>query len=107
MALVRTPMIEATTIYDRFPTLTPDEAAGVLCHAIIHRPRRYSPPFGTVAAFADAVSPQIMDRVRSRGFQLFEDSAAAKGSKRKRAQRDEEISAEGKVFAELTSGVHW
>ena len=90
MALVRTPMIEATTIYDRFPTLTPEEAAEVLCHAIIHRPRRYSPPFGTVAAFADAVSPQIMDRVRSRGYQLFDDSAAAKGQKGKKA-KDEPI----------------
>jgi short-subunit dehydrogenase len=106
MVLVRTPMIEATTIYDRFPTLSPDEAADVLCHAIVHRPRRYSPPFGTVAAFADAVSPQIMDRVRSRGFQLFDDSAAAKGQKGKKA-KDEPITTEGRVFAEITRGVHW
>lgn len=106
MPLVRTAMIEATTIYDRFPALTPDEAADVLCHAIIHRPRRYSPPFGMAAAFADAVSPQIMDRVRNRGYELYDDSAAAKGQQVPGAT-DEPISGQGKVFAEITRGVHW
>jgi NAD(P)-dependent dehydrogenase (short-subunit alcohol dehydrogenase family) len=107
MALVRTPMISATTIYDRFPALTPDDAAEVLCHAIVHRPRRYSPPFGTAAAFADAISPQIMDRVRSRGFKLFEDSAAAKGQDGEKPEPDTPISTQGRVFAEITRGVHW
>ena len=107
MALVRTPMIEATTIYDRFPVLTPEDAANVLCNAIIHRPRRSSSPFGQFAAFADAVSPEIMDRVRNRGFELFEDSAAAKGQTGKKAKPDEPISTEGRVFAEVTRGVHW
>jgi short-subunit dehydrogenase len=103
MGLVRTPMIKATTIYQRFPALTPEDAADVLCRTMIHRPRRVSAPFGQFAAFADAVSPQIMDRVRSRGFQLFDDSSAAKGEKKP----DEPISAQGKVFAEVTRGVHW
>ena len=61
-------MIEATTIYERFPVLTPDQAADVLCEAIVHRPRRVSPPFGQLAAFADAMSPAIMDRVRNQAF---------------------------------------
>ena len=107
MALVRTPMIEATTIYDRFPVLTPEDAANVLCSAIIHRPRRSSSPFGQFAAFADAVSPEIMDRIRSRGFQLYDDSAAAKGKTGKKVKPDQPISTEGKVFAEVTRGVHW
>jgi short-subunit dehydrogenase len=105
MVLVRTPMIEATTIYDRFPTLTPEDAAEVIGNAIIHRPRRVSPPFGSFAAFADALSPGIMDRVRSRGFQLFDDSNAAKGDKE--GTREEPISAQGRAFAEITRGVHW
>jgi short-subunit dehydrogenase len=104
MALVRTPMIEATTIYDRFPVLTPEDAADVLCRSMISRPRRVSPPFGQLAAFADAVSPEIMDRIRSRGYQLFDDSAAAKGSA---AAPDKPISAQGRMFAEVTRGVHW
>jgi short-subunit dehydrogenase len=104
MSLVRTPMIEATTIYQRFPVLTPDEAADVLCEAIIRRPRRVSPPFGQIAAFADAFSPSIMDRVRNQGFQLFGDSAAARGDK---SAEQEQVSAQGRVFAEMTRGVHW
>ena len=105
MSLVRTPMIEATTIYQRFPVLTPDDAAEVLCETIIHRPRRVSPPFGQVAAFADAVTPTIMDRVRNQGYQLFSDSAAAKGQLG--AAEAEEVSALARAFAGLTRGNHW
>jgi short-subunit dehydrogenase len=104
MSLVRTPMIEATTIYQRFPVLTPDDAADVLCEAIKRRPRRVSPPFGQIASFADAMSPMIMDRVRNRGFKLFEDSAAARGEK---GGKDREVNAQARAFAELTRGVHW
>ena len=104
MSLVRTPMIEATSIYQRFPVLTPDQAADVLCEAIIHRPRRVSPPFGQLAAFADAMSPAIMDRVRNQGFQLFEDSAAARGEK---DSKPAEVSPRARAFAEVTRGVHW
>jgi short-subunit dehydrogenase len=104
MSLVRTPMIEATTIYQRFPVLTPDQAAEVLCEAIVRRPRRVSPPFGQFAAFADAMSPSIMDRVRNQGFQLFEDSAAARGEK---DGKPAEVSAPARAFAEVTRGVHW
>ncbi|MGZ4195792.1 MAG: SDR family NAD(P)-dependent oxidoreductase [Solirubrobacteraceae bacterium] len=104
MSLVRTPMIEATTIYQRFPVLTPEQAAGVLCEAIIHRPRRVSPPFGQLAAFADAMSPAIMDRVRNQGFQLFDDSAAARGEK---DSKPAEVSPRARAFAEVTRGVHW
>jgi short-subunit dehydrogenase len=105
MSLVRTPMIEATTIYQRFPVLTPDEAADVLCEAIIRRPRRVSPPFGQLAAFADAMSPAIMDRVRNQGFQLFGDSAAARGETG--SGDPEQVSVPARAFAELTRGVHW
>jgi short-subunit dehydrogenase len=100
MSLVRTPMIEATTIYQRFPVLTPDQAADVLCEAIVHRPRRVSPPFGQLAAFADAMSPAIMDRVRNQGFQLFDCRGTGRGLKPTRCRR-------GREFAEVTRGVHW
>ena len=79
MALVRTPMISPTTMYDKFPALTPDQAAGVITDAIVHRPRRASSPFGQFAAVADAVNPAVMDRVRNRAFGMFDDSDAAKG----------------------------
>src|ERR1700710_112173 len=79
MALVRTPMISPTKMYDKFPALTPEQAAGVITDAIVHRPRRASSPFGPFAAVADAVNPAVMDRVRNRAFGMFQDSSAAKG----------------------------
>src|SRR6195952_2030055 len=88
MALVRTPMISPTTMYDKFPTLTPDQAAGVITDALIHRPRRASSPFGSFAAVADAVNPAVMDRVRNRAFGMFDDSSAAKGGENKTEKTD-------------------
>ncbi|MFV0494120.1 SDR family NAD(P)-dependent oxidoreductase [Mycobacterium sp.] len=105
MALVRTPMISPTTMYDKFPTLTPDQAAGVITDALIHRPRRTSSPFGQFAAFADAVNPAVMDRVRNRAFGMFEDSAAAKGAKKAPPARELDTGSE--VFLQATRGIHW
>jgi short-subunit dehydrogenase len=108
MVLVRTPMIEATTIYQKFPTLSAEEAADVLTETIVHRPRRVSPPFGQLAGFADAISPQIMDAVRNRAFHLFGDSSAAKGQQAATTTpAGEEVTREGRLFAEITRGVHW
>lgn len=49
-------------------------------------------------------SPMGIDRVRGRGFNLFEDSAAARGEKG--AAPDEPISMQGKGFADATRGVY-
>src|SRR3954471_15930317 len=40
MQLVRTPMIAPTKIYDQFPTITPDEAADLVCEAIRTKPKQ-------------------------------------------------------------------
>jgi NAD(P)-dependent dehydrogenase (short-subunit alcohol dehydrogenase family) len=105
MALVRTPMISPTTMYDKFPTLTPDQAAGVIADALIHRPRRASSPFGSFAAVADAVNPAVMDRVRNRAFSMFDDSSAAKGSENKTEKTD--LDRRSETFLQATRGIHW
>ena len=105
MPLVRTPMIAPTKAYERFPTLSPEEAAQLIARAIVFRPRRLGPPFGHAAALADALSPEAMDVVRNRGYQLFPDSSAAKG--KADGKPDEAPSAEGEAFARMTRGVHW
>jgi hypothetical protein len=46
-----------------------------------------------------------MDRVRNQGFQLFDDSAAARGDKDSREPA--EVSPQARAFAEVTRGVHW
>ncbi|MHA7651289.1 SDR family NAD(P)-dependent oxidoreductase [Mycobacterium sp. ML4] len=105
MALVRTPMISPTTMYDSFPTLTPDQAAGVITDALIHRPRRASSPFGQFAALADAVNPAVMDRVRNRAFGMFDDSSAAKGSEKTSGSTD--LDKRSETFLQATRGIHW
>lgn len=77
MPLVRTAMIAPTTMYDRFPTLTPEQAAATLCDAIMHRPRRLSPPSGQLTALTDALSPRPFDLVRNKVYAMFGDSVAA------------------------------
>jgi NAD(P)-dependent dehydrogenase (short-subunit alcohol dehydrogenase family) len=105
MALVRTPMISPTTMYDKFPALTPDQAAGVITDAIVHRPRRASSPFGQLAAVADAVNPAVMDRVRSRAFGMFGDSSAAKGDESD--SHTPEFDPRSETFVRATRGIHW
>jgi short-subunit dehydrogenase len=105
MALVRTPMISPTTIYDKFPTLSPDQAAGVITDAIVHRPRRVSSPFGQLAAVADAVNPAVMDRVRNRAFGMFTDSSAAQGSES--ASDTPGFDKRSETFVRATRGIHW
>src|SRR5262249_57562861 len=39
MPLVRTPMIAPTKIYDSFPTISPEEAADLVCEALRSRPK--------------------------------------------------------------------
>jgi short-subunit dehydrogenase len=104
MALVRTPMISPTRVYDRFPALTPDQAAGVLADAIVHRPRRVSPPFGQFVSFVDAVNPMLTDLVRNRGFTLFEDSDAAQG---RESDQPPKFDKRSEAFVKATRGIHW
>ena len=105
MALVRTPMISPTSMYDKFPALTPDQAAGVIADAIVQRPRRASSPFGQLAAVVDAVNPAVMDRVRNRAFTMFDDSSAAKGDESDSSAT--EFDSRSETFVRATRGIHW
>ena len=78
MPLVRTPMITPTKIYRTMPSLSPDQAAGWVCQAVVHRPRRMGTHLGNAAAIADVVSPGSAGVMRSVGYRLFPDSRAAR-----------------------------
>ncbi|TDZ89706.1 Fatty acyl-CoA reductase [Mycobacteroides salmoniphilum] len=104
MPLVRTPMIAPTTLYQKFPALTPDEAGEVIAKAIIERPRRVASAFGRIASFADSLTPEIMDAVRNQGYKMFPDSDAAKGVKN---LKPEEVDGGQQIFIDATPGVHW
>jgi NAD(P)-dependent dehydrogenase (short-subunit alcohol dehydrogenase family) len=105
MPLVKTPMIAPTKMYDSVPTLTSEEAADLVVKGIIERPSRIATRLGIFAALVNAVAPKAYEAVMSTAFELFPDSAAARGDKQ--ALRDQTPSQEQIAFASLMRGVHW
>jgi NAD(P)-dependent dehydrogenase (short-subunit alcohol dehydrogenase family) len=103
MPLVRTPMIAPTKIYDSFPTISPDEAADLICEAIRTQPKHLGTRLGTFGEIAYALFPKAVDQILSTAYKVFPDSAAAKGQK----DPDEKASTEQVALAHLMRGVHW
>ena len=103
MPLVRTPMIAPTKIYDSFPTISPDEAADLICEAIRARPKQINTRLGTFGEIAYSLVPKAVDQILSTAYKVFPDSAAAKGQK----DPDERASTEQVALAHLMRGVHW
>jgi short-subunit dehydrogenase len=98
MPLVRTPMIAPTKIYDRFPTLSPEEAADMICEAIRKRPKRIATALGNLGQLTYAIAPGAQDLVVNRAYQLFPEGEA---------KPDRRTEAEQRAFAQATRGVHW
>jgi NAD(P)-dependent dehydrogenase (short-subunit alcohol dehydrogenase family) len=116
MPLVRTPMIAPTKMYDRFPTITPEEAADMVGEAIMHKPKRIATPMGTLGQILYALNPKSIDYILNTAYHLFPDSSAAKGDKAKadgggtgvKVQTTEDQATNRQLaFAYLMRGVHW
>jgi len=105
MPLVKTPMIAPTKMYDSVPTLTPEEAADLVVKGIIEKPSRIATRLGIFSALVNAVAPKAYEVVMSTAFELFPDSAAAKGDRK--ALKEAQPSNEQIAFAALMRGVHW
>ena len=105
MPLVKTPMIAPTKMYDSVPTLTPEEAADLVVKAIIERPSRVATRMGIFAATLNALVPKAYEVIMNSAFEMFPDSAAAKGDRK--ALKDESPTNEQVAFAALMRGVHW
>ncbi|MFN8174003.1 MAG: SDR family oxidoreductase [Solirubrobacteraceae bacterium] len=103
MPLVRTPMIAPTKMYDSFPTISPDEAADLVCEAIRSRPKHINTRLGTFGEVAYALAPKAVDQILHMAYRVFPDSAAAKGRK----DPQEKASTEQVALAHLMRGVHW
>jgi short-subunit dehydrogenase len=98
MPLVRTPMIAPTKIYDRFPTLSPDEAADMISDAIRKRPKRVATALGNLGQLSYAVVPGAQDLVVNRAYKLFPEGDGKK---------IEQDTPEQRAFVRATRGVHW
>jgi thioester reductase-like protein len=103
MPLVRTPMIAPTKMYDAFPTLSPEEAADMICEALRGRPKEMGTWMGKFGEVAYTLSPSAVDRLLHLAYRVFPDSAASKGH----ADVEERASFEQIAMATLTRGVHW
>jgi NAD(P)-dependent dehydrogenase (short-subunit alcohol dehydrogenase family) len=77
MPLVKTPMIAPTKLYDSVPTLTPEEAADMVCDAIIHRQVRIATRLGITGQVLHALVPRIAQIIMNTTFRMFPDSSAA------------------------------
>ena len=104
MPLVHTPMIAPTKIYDRFPTLSPEEAADLIVEAIRKRPKRIATTLGNIGQLTYAVAPGAQDLVVNRAYQLFPESDGKPGGK---ADEQQEPTPEQRAFVRATPGVHW
>jgi NAD(P)-dependent dehydrogenase (short-subunit alcohol dehydrogenase family) len=103
MPLVRTAMIAPTKMYDSFPTISPDEAADLICEAIRARPKQINTRLGTFGEVLYALVPKAVDQILHMAYKVFPESSAAKGEK----DPQEHASGEATALAHLMRGVHW
>ena len=107
MPLVRTPMIAPTGLYDRFPTLSPEQAADMIVGALEDQPTHVGTKLGTVAVVASALAPKVVDAVLHTAYLMFPDSTAAGGDAAQRTEAPEALSRGAVVLTRLLPGVHW
>jgi hypothetical protein len=96
-------MIAPTKIYDSFPTISPDEAADLICEAIRSKPKNINTRLGTFGEVAYTLAPKAVDQVLHMAYKVFPESSAAKGEK----DPNEKASGEATALAYLMRGVHW
>jgi NAD(P)-dependent dehydrogenase (short-subunit alcohol dehydrogenase family) len=101
MPLVRTPMSAPTKLYDRFPALTPEQAAQLICDAIRTRADHVGPHVGAFTELGYAISPGVAKEILGAVYRVFPDSAAWEGRRERvriRLQR---------AVAQLLRGAYW
>ncbi len=102
MPLVRTPMIAPTKLYDRFPTISPAQAADLVVEAMVGRPHEINTLLGNAGAVAHTLAPKLTFRLLNMAYHVFPDSAAAKGEDAGGTRESEQI-----MLARLFRGIHW
>jgi NAD(P)-dependent dehydrogenase (short-subunit alcohol dehydrogenase family) len=79
LPLVRTPMVAPTRIFEHFPLIEPEEAAEMVCSAIVHRSQRVSTGMGILAQLVELLMPSLNRAIMGEAFRIFPESAAARG----------------------------
>jgi NAD(P)-dependent dehydrogenase (short-subunit alcohol dehydrogenase family) len=112
MPLVRTPMIAPTKMYDRFPTISPGQAAAKVVTALVDRPHEINTLTGNLGALAHTLAPKAAFRILHLAYQVFPDSAAARGEAKPAAApaptpEQPAMTSEQQMMARMLKGVHW
>ena len=105
MPLVRTPMIKPTRIYSALPAISADQAAGLICKAVVTRPKRIDTPIGSAGELAYALTPGLVDTALGVAYRVFPESSAAQG--KPGATDADPVSRTAKAMGRLLLGVHW
>ncbi len=115
MPLVRTPMTAPTKVYQQLPLIAPEEAADLVCDAVIHQPKRLATRLGIFAQLMSLFAPKITEVVMSQAYRLFPESEAAlealpppEGEASVRSAAKSDASTDEQIaFATLLRGIHW
>ena len=105
MPLVKTQMIAPTKLYDQVPTLTPEEAAELICEAIIHKPVRVASRLGIFGQTLHALVPRVAQIIMNTTFRMFPDSEAAK--RKEAGALPSEPSADQVAFQQVMRGIYF
>jgi NAD(P)-dependent dehydrogenase (short-subunit alcohol dehydrogenase family) len=106
MPLVRTPMIAPTSIYDSFPTISPDEAAEMVLQAMMTRPHEVSTRLGKFGEVINAVAPGLSQLLMTAAFSILPDSARSRDADGSAAKEKAPVSVEAYALSQLMRGIH-
>jgi short-subunit dehydrogenase len=98
MPLVKTPMMESTTIYDAFPMRNAQQAADLIVDGLIHQPKRVATSVGNLFEFAYGIAPNAIDRVLNAAYQLYPESGDKKDQR-------EPVSGDAAMFQRVFKAV--
>jgi short-subunit dehydrogenase len=107
MPLVRTPMIAPTKLYDRFPTISPGQAARKVITALVEKPHEINTLTGNLGLLAHTLAPKASFRVLNLAYHVFPDSAAAKGDAAVEGTGPSRTESAQMLLSRMLKGVHW
>ena len=81
--------------------------ADLVVKAIIERPSRVATRTGIFAATLNALAPKAYEVIMNTAFEMFPDSAAAKGDRKAMRGATAGATNEQIAFAAIMRGVHW
>jgi NAD(P)-dependent dehydrogenase (short-subunit alcohol dehydrogenase family) len=106
MPLVRTPMIAPTSIYDSFPTISPDEAADMVLQAMITRPHEVSTRLGKLGEVVNAVAPGLSQLLMTAAYSILPDSGRSRDADGGKPAEKPPVSVEAYALSQLMRGIH-